>query len=72
MVWQGSAGDRRPYADQVRLWEVRCRQMPSQPKVPTMPVSRERPTTLLVSSLVEETGIGHNDSGILLDAAFGK
>jgi hypothetical protein len=21
-VWQGSAGDRRPYADQVGLWEV--------------------------------------------------
>ncbi len=37
-----------------------------------MLVSRERPTTLLVSSLVEETGIGHNDSGILPDAAFGK
>jgi len=22
VVWQGSAGDRRPYADQVGLWEV--------------------------------------------------
>ncbi len=22
VVWQGSAGDRRPYADQVSLWEV--------------------------------------------------
>jgi hypothetical protein len=21
-VWQGSAGDRRPYADQTGLWEV--------------------------------------------------
>jgi len=24
VVWQGSAGDRRPYADQVGLWEVCC------------------------------------------------
>src|SRR5271157_1340270 len=23
-VWEGSAGDRRPYADQVGLWEVGC------------------------------------------------
>ncbi len=23
VVWQGSAGDRRPYADQTRLWEVK-------------------------------------------------
>ena len=22
VVWQGSVGDRRPYADQVGLWEV--------------------------------------------------
>jgi hypothetical protein len=32
----------------------------------------ERPTGLFGSSLVEETGIGHNDSCILIDAAFGK
>jgi hypothetical protein len=29
VVWQGSAGDRRPYADQVGLWEAHPADIPT-------------------------------------------
>ena len=41
MVWQGSAGDRRPYADQ-RLALSRGAVKSSAPPAPVMPVRRPR------------------------------
>jgi len=37
-VWQGSAGDRRPYADQVRSWETSLEAgQPGEERVPRSP-----------------------------------